>query len=521
MTFQLTINHLLWRMQNVHPAAEVIGVEGSGSSQIVDRVSFSEVAVRVRALAAGLAESYDVTPGSTVAIMAFNTRAHVELLFAVPSIGAQLECLNMRMEPKVLLDQLTASAPKVLIIDQEAVDHPVVGPTVRAVIESAPAMSRILLIDASGGEEYAAIMASGRPAFAAPDLSEEQPAFLFHTSGTTGRPKTYRVRHRDAVLHALSQAAAGASCLTQHDRVLPLAPFFHVNGWGLPFTSAITGSDLVLIGADVAPGRVIDAMRELDVTVAAAVPTIWHDVCRIASAEPGRRPTKLREVLSGGSAVPLSVVQDVRDHLGAGVATAWGMTETMACSTFERAEPATSAGVPIPLVEMRIMGPTGPADAGEQGSLEVRGAFIVGAGDSPEGWMNTGDIASLGADGRLRLHDRERDLIKSGGEWIVSAEIEQHLCTMPGVEAAAVVAKPDPRWVERPVAFVVLAPGSAESVTEEEIRAHLLDRLPRWWMPDLIFIQEDLPKTAVGKIDKVALRLTQTQKQHQHSEEVA
>lgn len=521
MTFQLTINHLLWRMQNVHPSAEVIGVEGSGSAQIVNRVSFSEVAVRVRALAAGLAESYDVTPGSTVAIMAFNTRAHVELLFAVPSIGAQLECLNMRMEPNVLRDQLTASEPKLLIVDREAVDHPAVGPTVRAVIESVSTTSRILLIDASGGEEYAALIAAGRSPASELSVDEDQPAFLFHTSGTTGRPKTYRVRHRDAVLHALSQAAAGASGLTRHDRVLPLAPFFHVNGWGLPFTSAITGSDLVLVGGDVSPGRVIDVTRDLDITVAAAVPTIWHDVCRIASTEPARRPTKLREVLSGGSAVPLSVVHDVRDHLGAGVTTAWGMTETMACSTFERADPATSAGVPIPLVEMRIVGPTGPAEAGEQGRLEVRGAFIVGAGDSPDGWMNTGDIASLGTDGRLRLHDRERDLIKSGGEWIVSAQIEQHLCTMPGVAAAAVVAKPDPRWVERPVAFVVLARNESETVTEEGIRAYLSERVPKWWMPDLIFIREDLPKTAVGKIDKVALRLTQTQEHRQHSEEVA
>ncbi|MBM9465362.1 AMP-binding protein [Aeromicrobium sp. YIM 150415] len=509
MSFPLTIDHLLWRMRHVHPDARVLDVVGSADGRDIQSMTFAGLADRVRALSAGLARRAGVAPGSTVVTMSFNTRVQAELMFAVPAAGARLECLNVRMSSDVLLEQIASSDPVLVVVDREVLDHPGIGPVAAEVVAQMAPGIHVLRVDSRGGPEYDEIIATGETASGeTPVVDENVPAFVFHSSGTTGRPKAYEVSHRELVLHSLSQAADGASGLTTTDRVLPLAPFFHVNGWGLLFTSTMTGADVVLIGGDLAPGRIADVMSDLGVTVAAAVPTVWHDVCGVIAQSPERRPARLREVLSGGSAVPQSVVGDIERHLGATVATAWGMTETMACSTYERSEPATTAGRPIPLMEMRIAGPAGPADAGEPGSLEVRGAFVIGAA-SDDGWMSTGDIASLDARGRLTLHDREKDMIKSGGEWIPSAEIELCLCEITGVQTAAVVARPDARWVERPVAFVVLDPAGGAPIGHEVLRAHLQQHLPRWWVPDEITIIDDLPKTAVGKIDKVALRRAQ------------
>lgn len=523
MTLPLTIDRLLWRMENVHLAAEVVEVVGSGSKQYTQSVSFSETAVRARALAAGLADAFNVGRGSVVTVMAFNTRAHFELLFAGPSMGAVVESLNVRMSADVLTEQLVKSRPAVVAVDEEVLKHPVVGSVVRAVLDAVAQLKiPVLEVGGSAGSDYERLVAAGRlSTTAVPTVSENDVAYLFHTSGTTGPPKTYSVTHRDVVLHALCQAASGASGLGAEDRVLPLAPFFHVNGWGLPFTCAITGADVVLMGGDMAADRVVDVLLSQGVTVAAAVPTVWYDVCQVVSQDPTRRPPGLREVLSGGSAVPMTVVASVMEHLGANVATAWGMTETMACSTYERNDPSVAAGVPIPLVETRVVDMSGPADRGSRGRLEVRGPFVIGAPAESEGWMDTGDIASLDERGRLLLHDRQKDLIKSGGEWIASAELEQRLCTHPDVLVAAVVARPDPRWIERPVAYVKLREGvPLDHVSTDLLRAHLAETFPNWWLPDTITITDDLPMTAVGKIDKAALRRAQVKNPINNSEEV-
>lgn len=264
------------------------------------------------------------------------------------------------------------------------------------------------------------------------------------------------------------------------------------------------------MGADVSATSVATVLRDHDVSVASGVPTVWYDVCEAVRRDPTLRPASLREVLSGGSVVPPSVIRSIAEILGARVVTAWGMTETMSCSTYEREEPSGFAGLPIPLVETRIVSSdsraTGP---GVRGRLEVRGPFVVGAvsAQDEDGWMDTGDVASVDERGRLHLHDRQKDLIKSGGEWIVSAEIEQHLCSHPSVSVAAVVARPDARWMERPVAFVIRSREPfSEQTTAGEMRTHLAAIFPRWWLPDVITITESLPVTAVGKIDKVALR---------------
>ncbi|EKT77625.1 fatty-acid--CoA ligase [Rhodococcus opacus M213] len=515
--FPLTVDHLLWRMSNVHPQSEVVSITEETGGTVTTRWAFPDVASRVRKLASGIHSSMGVGRGDVVAVLAFNTLEHFEALLAVPLLGAAVNSLNARLSPEVLIDQALSPRPDAVLVDAEMLDHPVLGDSARAVL-GALREARVPLIVVGGQDwpglahafvRYEDLVELGATTAApAPVDDENTTAYLFHTSGTTGRPKSYRVSHRALVLHTLSQATTEASGLTRTDRVLPLAPFFHVNGWGLPLTCALTGASLLLCGGDLAAERIATVIRDEAVTTAAAVPTIWHDVCQAVATGRAPRPSALREVFSGGSAVPQSVVRSVEDVLGARVGTAWGMTETMACSTYERTDPTISAGVPIPLVEMRIdhdgfdHDRSGPV----MGKLQVRGPFVVGVQDGSTNWFDTGDIASLDARGRLTLHDREKDLIKSGGEWIATAELEQYLCTHPAVTAAAVVPIAHPRWIERPLAYIVTLDDEVHPDIENLLRAYVGDRFPRWWIPDHIVVLDSLPRTAVGKVDKVRLR---------------
>ena len=271
--------------------------------------------------------------------------------------------------------------------------------------------------------------------------------------------------------------------------------------------SLLTGASLVLPGRDLSASRIAHLLRTERISVAAGVPTIWHDVVKHVRAH-GGPPGHLREVLTGGSPVPAALIDDVRTYLGARVANSWGMTETLACSTYEREAPEECAGRPVPLIELRIVDEAGaelPHDGRTSGFLQARGPFVMrGPEPGGTGWLDTGDVATLDERGRLRITDRAKDLIKSGGEWIPSVALEGHLTAHPAVRSAAVVAAPDERWMERPCAFVCLEAG--QSCTQAELRAHLASLVPRWWVPDQIHIVAELPRTSVGKIDKKALR---------------
>ncbi|WP_406631483.1 AMP-binding protein [Amycolatopsis sp. WGS_07] len=487
MSVPLTLDRLVWRMKHVHPGSEVVAND--------TRIRFADLADAIARTAAGLHSRYGIRAGDRVAVLAFNTLEHLELLYAVPLLGATLTSLNLRLDSTAMVAQ--AGRLDLLVVDQEALSHRATGPAVRAAAAELAGRG----ITVASAADLAA-----EADIELPRLHEDVAAFRFHTSGTTGPAKSYEVTHRDVVLHALSQGAADASGLRAEDRVLPLVPFCHVNGWGLPFVAALTGASLVLPGGDFGPARIAELLSAERITVAAAVPAVWFDVCRHVAELDTVPPFVVREILTGGSAVPCSVVDLVRDVLGAGVASAWGMTETLAVSTCERADPSVRAGRFVPLVEARIARGDGScAPAGEQGALQVRGPFVVGDRD---GWFDTGDVASLDEAGRLAVHDRAKDLIKSGGEWIVSAQLEQHLCTHPSVSAAAVVARADPKWTERPVA--VLVPRQGRQVDETELRAHIAQRFPSFWVPDAFTCVEHLPLTPVGKVDKRALRATLT-----------
>lgn len=524
--YPLTLHHLLWRMLTVHPMSEVTTVSGQGNDLQYHLCTHEQLAWRVEALAYGFRDRFGLSSGDTVTVLGWNDQQHLELLLAVPLTGAKVNSINVRLGVETLSYLARTPQPKAVVINTDLFEHPAVGPAVQTLVQELRSDGVIIVAITPPGERavnsgtvlYESLVQDNLGRHWDESIDDENlPAFIFHTSGTTGLPKSYEVSHRAALLHCLSQATVEATGLSSQDRVLPLAPFFHVNGWGLPLTSMLTGASLVLAGGDLNPIRIARIIQKEGVTVAAAVPTVWFDVCESVARGEVARPTALREILTGGSPLSETIWESIQSTLGVGVATAWGMTETMACSTYERDRPYAQAGKPIPLVEMRIQGPGDPTVAPDAppGRLEVRGPFIIGAEHAPGGWFVTGDIGTIDQYGSLTLRDRENDLIKSGGEWIVPAEIEQALCAHPDVATAAVVPVSHPKWIERPRAFVVLTqqPASRESI-EEELVSHLAKKFPRWWLPDQIIVVEELPTTGVGKLDKRALRkMAESQKE--------
>jgi fatty-acyl-CoA synthase len=370
---------------------------------------------------------------------------------------------------------------------------------------------------------YEDLIAENTGSYDYPELDERTAAGLCYTSGTTGNPKGVLYSHRSNVLHCLASALADTLGVTASDRVLPVVPMFHVNAWGLPYACAMVGADLIMPGRFLQAEPLAKLIESERVTVAGAVPTIWMDLLRYADEH---KPdlSSLRNVICGGAAVPESLMRSFEERHGVKITQAWGMTETSPIGSVAR-PPAdaegeehwryrTATGRIVPLVDVRLMGDDGevPWDGESTGEVEVRGPWIAreyyedpsGADKFHDGWLRTGDVASIDPKGFLRITDRAKDLIKSGGEWISSVELENALMSHPDVMEAAVIAKPDERWTERPLACVVCREGS--SPTPEGLRAHLEPLVAKWWLPDEYAFIEAVPKTSVGKFDKKVLR---------------
>jgi fatty-acyl-CoA synthase len=352
---------------------------------------------------------------------------------------------------------------------------------------------------------------------------------MCYTSGTTGRPKGVVYSHRSIVLHSIVSAMADALGVCQTDTVLPVVPMFHANAWGLPYACVMVGAKMVLPGPHLDPESLTELFEAERVTVTAGVPTIWMGMLQWLDANPGRRNlSSIRAMVIGGSAAPKAMIEAYDKRHGLQIVHAWGMTETsplgsVSTLTAEAAEQDEAAryacratqGRPAPFVEIRARGDQGfvPWDGASMGELEVRGPWVAsgyylteGRDDrfTDDGWFRTGDIVTIAADGYISIQDRAKDVIKSGGEWISSVALENALMAHPQVAEAAVVAVPDPKWDERPLAAVVRTPGSA--VTAEQLRQFLSDKVARWWLPDRIEFVEEIPKTSVGKFQKSVLR---------------
>jgi fatty-acyl-CoA synthase len=490
--------------------------------------SWADVVRRARRLA-GVLDLLGVLPGARVGTFGWNSQRHLELYLAVPSAGRVLHTLNHRLFAADLAYIVADAADDVLFVDRSLL--PTVWPmmadlgTVRHVVvmaddenEEIPDDPRVL--------DYEALLAEVTGPVAAAAVAEDDAASLCYTSGTTGRPKGVLYSHRSIVLHTLVLLGADTFAISERDVVMPIVPMFHVDAWGLPYAAAMAGADLVLPGPRTSPDALASQLTRHGVTFAAAVPAIWRGLEPLL---PKLDLSSLRMAVSGGSALPVSLSWAYEESAGVTLSGSWGMTETSPLVTCAR--PATahdgldaaarreilcSPGRAVPLTELRLVDGEGrivahdgatPGEVQVSGPTIASGYFGASAQESnltDDGWLRTGDIGTIDKDGYLRIVDRTKDLVKSGGEWISSVTLENEIMAHADVREAAVVAVPDDRCGERPLAFVVVAPG--QTLTTENLQAHLAGRVASWWVPDEFRFVGEIPKTATGKFAKATLR---------------
>jgi fatty-acyl-CoA synthase len=400
-----------------------------------------------------------------------------------------------------------------------------------------PELTSVHTVVAIGEGDVAPLTASGKTVirydelldgqpteFDWPDLDERSAAAMCYTSGTTGNPKGVVYSHRSSYLHSMSVCAANGIGLADGDRVLPIVPMFHANAWGQPYAAMMAGADLLLPDRFLQAAPLVDMIEQRRPTVAAAVPTIWNDVLQFLHANPGRDISSLRTVCCGGSAVPLGMMKEYEQSYGVMIRQGWGMTETSPLAALATPPPEvtgedhwmlrSTAGRVICGVEVRVVDDAGcvlPNDGKAVGEIEIRGPWITGSyyqnadpSKFDDGWLRTGDVGRIDPLGFITLTDRAKDVIKSGGEWISSVELELLIMDHPAVREAAVVAVPDDRWQERPLAAVVIKSDAA--VTAPELRKHLCDKVARFWLPERWTFIDEVPKTSVGKFDKKVIR---------------
>jgi fatty-acyl-CoA synthase len=515
----LTLQLLLERMRRLYAGTEVVSVCGGERTC----ATYAEVADRADRLCSALA-SLGVGPGDRVATFSWNTREHLEAYLAVPCMGAVLHTLNVRLFADQLEYVVGHAEDQVILVEDSLV--PVLE-------ELAPRFDTVrhyvVIGDGDAGSlpdplRYEELLAAQEPGYDYPQLDDRQAAGLCYTSGTTGNPKGVLYSHRSNVLHAMGQCMADSIGMRSDDRVMPVVPMFHANAWGIPYGSVLTGAGLVMPGSDLSAPALAELIAAERVTLSAAVPTIWMDLLRHAD-EHSPDLSSVRLVICGGSAVPLSLMQQFEERHGVQILQAWGMTETSPLGSVAR-PPAgledaehwryrSTQGRPASLVEARLVRDGTedvPWDGKSTGELEVRGPWVArryygdDAGEEKfdDGWLRTGDIAAIDEAGYIVISDRTKDVIKSGGEWISSVELENEIMAHPAVREAAVIARPDERWGERPLACVV--PEEGETLTLEDLREHLAPRVAKWWLPDALEIVDEVPKTSVGKFDKKVLR---------------
>jgi fatty-acyl-CoA synthase len=523
MSYPLTLSALLDHAAELFPQREIVSRLPDRS---VHRTTYGVLRTRVRRLAAALVRM-GLRPGDRVATLAWNHARHLEAYFAVPLAGGVLHTLNPRLFPADLAYIVNHAGDRFLLVDD------VLFPVWERFRAECHVPDAVVWTHGApppaGTIDYEALVESAPAELALPRVEENQAAALCYTSGTTGKPKGVLYSHRALVLHSLVSTMPDAINLSQRDAVLAVVPMFHANAWGLPFTCTMLGAKQVLPGPHLDAASLLHLFESERVTFAAGVPTIWFGILEALDKEPHRwNLSALREMVVGGSAVPRSMIEAFEKRYGINVIQAWGMTETSplgsACRLKreleslpedERFRIRATQGLPVPFVETRVVSHNGvvPADGKTMGELQVRGPWVAsGYYEAPpdpdkftqDGWLRTGDVVTVDGEGYLRITDRSKDLIKSGGEWISSVDLENALMGHASVREAAVVAVKDPKWGERPVACVVLKDGAL--ATEGDLREHLRPRFPGFHLPDSFLFLPQLPRTATGKFLKSALR---------------
>jgi fatty-acyl-CoA synthase len=521
--YPLTLTHFFDRAERLFPAKTVATATPGG----VERVTYRDWAARTRRLGGAL-DVLGVSADGRVASFAWNTARHLELYFAVPCTGRVLHTLNIRLFADQLLYIVDHAEDEVIFADRSLLG------LLAPLLDRMTTVKHVVVMDDGSGEipddprvvHYDELVAQAQPVEFRVD-DEHRAGSMMYTSGTTGNPKGVVYSHRSMFLHTMGTLCADSIAVSEADTVLPVVPMFHANAWGLAHAGVAVGADLVMPGPDLSPAAIVGLMESEKVTLAAGVPTIWMDVLPLVD---GRDLSHLRTVLCGGSAVPKALSEGYREKLGMPITQAWGMTETSPLASINRvkstlghlpdnelADLRATQGLVVPGVEFRVVEPGTtdplPWDGKTSGELQVAGPWIArdyynhpGSQESftDDGFLRTGDVAVVHPEGYIRLVDRTKDLVKSGGEWISSVELENEIMAHPAVAEAAVIGVPHPKWDERPLACVVVKPDA--TLTKDEVLDFLTPRVAKWWLPDDVVFVEEIPKTSVGKFSKKDLR---------------
>jgi fatty-acyl-CoA synthase len=521
--YPLTVPMIFRRAERLYGAKEIVTATTAG----LERSTVAEWAARTRRLGGAL-DDLGLSDDARVGTFAWNNAHHLECYFAIPGTGRVLHTLNIRLFPEQVTYMVNHAEDEAIFVDRSLLG--VLWP----LVDTFKTVRHIVVMDDGTGEvpddprvlDYETLIAAAEPAeWRVTD--ENQAAAMCYTSGTTGNPKGVVYSHRSTVLHSMAALMADTIAVSESDVILPVVPMFHANAWGLAHAGVMAGSSFVFPGGDLSPASLIHLMETEHVTVAAGVPTIWIGV--LAHLD-GHDLSSLRRILCGGSAVPRALSESYREKVGVPITQAWGMTESHPVATVARvparlagessdaaADIRASQGIAIPGIEVRIVEPgTGdelPWDGEARGEIQMAGAWVARQyyndprskdAFTDDGWLRTGDVATISPDGYVRLVDRTKDLIKSGGEWISSVGLENELMAHPSVAEAAVVAVPHERWTERPLACVVVKTGAV--VTREELLDWLAGRVAKWTIPDDVVFVEEIPRTSTGKFSKKDLR---------------
>jgi fatty-acyl-CoA synthase len=525
--YPLTTQHMLWRVERLFDKKEIV----TKREAELHRYRYSDLARRVHQLANVLTR-LGVRPGDRVATLAWNNYRHLELYYAIPCMGAVLHTLNLRLFPDQLEFTIRDAGDTVLFVDRTLI------PILDRVAGRIPSVRTIVVM--SDGEplpehhlgevlDYETLMAAEPADFSWPKLDEQSAAAMCYTSGTTGNPKGVVYSHRSQFLHTMCVLQKDALGVSERDVLLPVVPMFHANSWGLPYAAGMSGCKLIFPDRFMGDGQaILDLAESEGATILAGVPTIWINLLGTMQNS-GRRLPNVHTVICGGSAVPRALMEGM-DALGLRMLHAWGMTETSPIGSVglvrswvrpeAELDMRLKQGVPATGVEIRIAdlatGEELPWDGVAFGEIQCRGPWIASAYHNDadpgkitdDGWFRTGDVATMDPDGYITIVDRTKDVIKSGGEWISSVELEGAIMAHPKVLEAAVVGLSHSKWQERPVAYVVPRPEHRDDVTADEIRTFLADKVARWWLPDEVRFIDEMPKTSTLKFDKRALRAT-------------
>jgi fatty-acyl-CoA synthase len=495
-----------------------------------ERITYGEWAARTRRLG-GVLDDLGISADGRVATFGWNSARHLELYFAAPCSGRVLHTLNVRLFPEQLTYIVNHAEDEVIFVDRSLVK------LLWPLLPTFATVRHIVVMDDGAGDQptdagtaelhdYETLLAAASPVEWHVD-DENQAASMCYTSGTTGNPKGVVYSHRSIFLHTMAGMISDGIGIRESDRILPVVPMFHANAWGLAHVGVATGASLIMPGPNMAPKPLADLIVEEKVTVAAGVPTIWMGVLPELV---GRDVSALRALPCGGSAVPRALSEQYREQVGMPIMQAWGMTETSPVATVgmtkskfvgrsedELADLRSTIGLPLFGVSLRVVDPATlepvAPDGEARGEIQAQGPWIASSyynddrsaeSFTDDGWLRTGDVATVDAEGYMRIVDRTKDVVKSGGEWISSVELENELMAHPKVAEAAVIGVKHPKWQERPMACVVVKPG--EELSKDEVIEFLTPRVAKWWLPDDVVFIDEIPKTSVGKFSKKDLR---------------